>query len=325
MGDTFLLLGPEKGLKEDFINKTINSIPQCSVLKFYAFDDYESELYASLGNSGLFEEQKVVILYGAEELKTKQKIEPVVSYIKNPSSDVTFLLESPELYINAQIMSAVKSANVLKFYELFESKKNEWIRNFFRRNGLGVSAEAVEEIIERVDNNISEFESVCNGLILYVKGQNRTILDEADVESFLAHTKEETPFTLFGYIVKKDLEGAMGCLGALLNLSETAGLEAVLPSRIALYFRRALSLKKLMSQGNSLDSAFSMKFFDSDRPIRMPKDKEIYRNTVNNYSLLGLNKALSLLSSYDIEIKETGTFLQKVILDKMVMELIEIN
>ena len=322
MGDTFLLLGPEKGLKEDFINKTMESMPQCSVSKFYGFEDYENEMFATLGNSGLFEEKKLIILFNVEELKTKQKVDPIVEYIKNPSDDVTFLLESPELYINASIMSAVKSSNVLKFYELFESKKNEWLRNFFRRNGLGVSNGAVSAIIERVDNNISEFESVCTGLSLYIKGLNRTSLEEADVEEFLAHTKEETPFTLLGFIVKKDLKGALGCLDALLNLSESVGTEAVLASRIAIYFRRALSLKKLVTQGNSVDVAFSMKYFDSDRPIRMPKDKEVYKIALANYNLLGLNKALALIASYDVQIRETGTFLQRVILDKMVIELV---
>ena len=125
MKDVYLLLGPEKGLKEDFIEKQIQANPRCSVLRFYAFDDYEDELFASLGNAGLFEEKKVIILYSAEELKTKQKVDPLVEYIKHPSEDVTLLIESPELYIHASLMSAVKPANVLKFYELFESKKSE--------------------------------------------------------------------------------------------------------------------------------------------------------------------------------------------------------
>ena len=73
MGQTYLLLGPEKGLKEDAIQKIRSQIGQCDTSKFYAFEDYEAELFAQLNNNDLFADHKLVILDEVQDIKTADK------------------------------------------------------------------------------------------------------------------------------------------------------------------------------------------------------------------------------------------------------------
>lgn len=322
MGEVYLLLGPENGLREDFIKNKKASIGQCEMSRFYAFDNYEEELFAQLNNSDLFADKKLIILDEAQEIKTKDQAKGIVDYINNPSDSVTFLISSKELYIHPDIMSAVKADNIVKFYELFESKKNDWLRNFFKRNNLEIQDSACAAIIEKVENNIQEFEAVCTQLAVYLTSNKKDVVTESDVEDFLSHTRQETDFSLFAYIARKNLSGALECLLALIHTNDEAAMAAVLASRLANYFRRLLSIEINISKRMSIDDAIKTKYFDSDRPVVMPRDKDTYKAAVSNYTVSDIKRILKTLAKYDIEIKESGTYLQQTIMEKCIMDII---
>ena len=133
-----------------------------------------------------------------------------------------------------------------------------------------------------------------------------------DIEEFLTHTREEDEFSLFSYIAKAKLESALECLHTLLRTKDSAGVASMCASRLSTYFRRALSVQINVSNGCGIglrrdedSTAFSKKVFDSDRPITMPKDREIYRDCCNNYSQRDMERILVTLAEYDIRIKET--------------------
>lgn len=321
----YLLLGPEKGLKEDFINKLKTSLGECEVSKFYAFDDYEEKLFQQLNNPDLFGGQKLVILDEAQEISTKGKASSIAEYIKNPSDNVTLLILSTELYINPEIMGAIpnQQTGIVKFYEMFENKKSEWITAFFRRNNIGIETEACNAIIEKVENNIQEFENVCSQMVVYYKGlPNKTIITCDDVEEFLVHTREETEFTLFAYISKGKLESAMECLQTILHSTESSVAAATLPSRLAMYFRKALAVERNIQSGLDTDSALKTRTLDLERPISMPKDKEIYKNAIARYNMQAIKKILICLARCDIQVKEVGTLMQQTVLEKCISDII---
>lgn len=325
MYSVYLLLGPEKGLKEDFIDQLKTSIGPCQISKFYAFDDYEEEFYAQLNNQDLFAEYKLVILDEAQEIKTKDKTSAIVDFIKNPSDNVTLLIISSELYIHPEIMGAIPNQKdqILKFFELFENKKSEWIANYFHRNAISINSDAANAIIEKVENNIQEFENVCSQLVIYYKIMNsKSSITEEDVDEFLSHTRQETEFSLFSYIAKGKLETSLECLQTLLHINDSTSLSAVVASRLSNYFRRAYSIHQCLNQGLSLDEAFKKKYFDSDRPITMVKDKEIYKDAVKRYSMRDIERILVLLAQYDIKVKEEGTMLNQTVLEKCIYDII---
>ncbi|MCF0238618.1 MAG: hypothetical protein HUK24_08460, partial [Sphaerochaetaceae bacterium] len=171
MEHAYILLGPETGLKEDFINELKKQIGPCDISKFYAFDDYEGELYAQLNNCDLFADHKLVILDEAQEIKTKDKIKLIADYVANPTDFATLIILSTELYIASEIMDAAQNPKeqIRKFYELFDSDKIKWLNNYFTRNNFAIDQRACNAIIEKVDNNLKEFENTCSQMAIYFK------------------------------------------------------------------------------------------------------------------------------------------------------------
>ena len=333
MGHTYLLLGPEKGLKEDFMKTIRSQVEPCDVSRFYGFEDFEAEFYAQLNNNDLFAAHKLVILDEAQEVKTADRVKPLVQYIEHPSECATLVITSTELYLNQAIMKAVEAQGkdyVRKFYEMFESKKNEWLSNYFRRNGLSIDQKAIAAIIEKVENNVQDFENTCSQLIIHIKtipGKNAVTYD--DVEEFLSHTREENEFSLFSYMARGKLESALECFHTLLRTKEAASVISVCASRLSTYFRRALSVQMNVARGCGMglrfgedNSAFTTKYFEGDRPISMPKDREVYRDCCNRYSQKDLERILVTLAEYDIRIKETGMALQPVVMEKCIVDVV---
>lgn len=321
----YILLGPEKGLKEDFIKKIKDSLGDCEVIKFYAFEDYEEKLFQQLNNFDLFGNQKLIILDEAQEINTKSKAQSIADYIKNPSDNVTLLILSTELYINPEIMGAIpnQSEGIIKFYEMFESKKNDWIVAFFRRNNFGIESLACNAIIEKVENNIQEFENVCSQMVTYYRGiPNKTIITCDDVEDFLVHTKEETEFSLFGYIAKGKLESALECLQTIIHTGESSGVAATLASRLSLYFRKTLAIERNLQEGMDIDTALKTRTLDLERAVSMPKDKDIYKSAVSRYKMQDVKRILISLARYDIQVKEVGTLMQQTVLEKCISDII---
>lgn len=323
MGQCYLLLGPEKGLKEDYIKKIKSSVGESSISRFYAFEDYEEEMFAQLMSDDLFAAHKLVILDEAQEIKTKEKAMAIARYIQNPSDSATFIILSTELYINPEIMAAfTNKENIVKFYELFESKKNEWIVNFFRRNNLSIENSACNAIIEKVENNIQEFESVCSQIAIYVKTiSGKTDVTYDDVEDFLTHTRQETEFTLFSYMAYGKLESALECLHTLLHTNDASVLSSVIASRLAVYFRKVLSIHANLEAGMNIDDALKNKYFDSDKPVTMPKDKDIYKAAIRRYSPKDTKRILVILAEYDIKVREQGTLLQQIVIEKCIIDI----
>ena len=325
MAGTYILLGPEKGLREDFISKVKSSLGPCAVSKYYAFEDYEEQMYADLGNNDLFSDHKLVILEEAQSLTSKEKTKPIVEFIKNPSDCATLILVSNELYINQDIMAAIPDPQnrIQKFYELFENKKEEYLRDFFRRNGMSITSEACQAIIEKVENNISEFQTVCGQLVTYLKTlENKNEVAYDDVEDFLSHTRQETEFTLFSYLAKRRLESALECLSALLHTSDDYQVSSLIAVRLAAFFRRALSLRTLTDSGMSFQDACRKPFFAGEREIRMPKEKDIYKDCISNYSARDIERILVTLAEYDIKIKDAGTSMQQTMIERCLVDII---
>ncbi len=327
----YLLLGPEKGLKEEHIKKIKASLGDCEVSKFYGFEDYEAEFYAQLNNNDLFANHKLVILEQAQEIKSKDKIKALASYIKSPSDCATLIISSENLFIEPEIMSAVPEIDTLKFYEMFESKKEEWLRNFFRKNSFSIDTAACTAIIEKVENNIHDFENVCSQLVIYMSTiEGKSTITANDVEDYLVHTREETDFSLFSYVARCKLSSALDCLHTLLRTKDASSVTAMCASRLATYFRRALSVQVNAQNGLGMSTsaredgrAFSTKYFENDKPISRFKDKEVYRDACKSYSLRDMERVLVTLAEYDIKIKECGTLLQQTMMEKCLIDVIK--
>lgn len=331
MAGVYLLLGPEKGLKEEYIRKLKADLGSCEVSKFYGFEDYEAELFAQLNNNDLFADHKLVVLEQTQEIKAKDKVKALAEYIKKPSDCATFVMTSDELFVAPEIMGSVPEKNVVRFYEMFEGKKEEWLRSFFRRNSFSIDSAACNAIIEKVENNIHDFENVCSQLVVYLSTvPGKTSVTADDVDDYLVHTREETDFSLFAYVARGRLDSALECLHTLLRTKDAASVTAMCASRLATYFRRALSVQMNSKKGLGMGtkgyedgSAFTTKYFEGDRPVTRLKDKEVYRDACRLYGVRDMERILVTLAEYDIRIKESGTAMQQTVMEKCLVDVIK--
>lgn len=331
MAGVYLLLGPEKGLKEEYIRKLKADLGSCEVSKFYGFEDYEAELFAQLNNNDLFADHKLVVLEQTQEIKAKDKVKALAEYAKKPSDCATFVMTSDELFVAPEIMGSVPEKNVVRFYEMFEGKKEEWLRSFFRRSSLSIDSAACNAIIEKVENNIHDFENVCSQLVVYLSTvPGKTSVTADDVDDYLVHTREETDFSLFAYVARGRLDSALECLHTLLRTKDAASVTAMCASRLATYFRRALSVQMNSKKGLGMGtkgyedgSAFTTKYFEGDRPVTRLKDKEVYRNACRLYGVRDMERILVTLAEYDIRIKESGTAMQQTVMEKCLVDVIK--
>ena len=316
----YMLLGPEEGRKKEFINKLKTEIGDCDVSRFYAFEEFEDEFYAQLLNTDLFAPARLVILDSAEELKTKDKTKPLTQYIKNPSERVTLVIMSRELYIAQDLMKAMDDPqqSIIKFYEMFENQKEQWVRDYFRNNGFSIDNQAVDTILERVENNINEFENTCSQICIYMgtQGDRKTVGYE-DIENFLTHTRQETEFSLFSQIAYGRIDSALECLQTLLNTSDSGQISAVLASRLATFFRKLYNVHERISEGVFIDDAIK------SCGIVMPKDKAIYKAATSRYSMTDTSRIIAMLAEYDIAVKEYGTAMQQTVLERCVVRIIK--
>ena len=316
----YMLLGPEEGRKKEFIKKLKAEIGDCDISRFYAFEEFEDEFYAQLLNTDLFAPARLVILDNADELKTKDKTKPLAGYIQNPSERVTLVIMSRELYISQDLMKAMPDPqqSIIKFYELFENQKEQWVRDYFRNNGFSIDAQAVNTILERVENNINEFENTCSQICIYMGtlGERKSVGYE-DIENFLTHTRQETEFSLFSQIAYGRLDGALECLQTLINTSDSGQISAVLASRLATFFRKLYNIHDKVSEGVFIDDAIK------SCGIVMPRDKTVYKAAASRYSMTDTARIIAMLAEYDIAVKEYGLAMQQTVLERCVVRIIK--
>ena len=198
--EVYLFTGPEAGEKNEAIenlrdaaSKKNNGIEQ---YKYYAADVRIEDIVAQLQNASLFSPALFISLRNAEQIKQKSDIESLVSWIKaSKNSPNTLVLISEENSIDKKIESAVPSSHKKIFWEMFENRKPQWVENFFRKNGFSISPDAVEQILEMVENNTESLKSECSRFFFcFEKG---TTITSDDVEKILSHNREENAFTLF--------------------------------------------------------------------------------------------------------------------------------
>ena len=159
LGKTFLLLGPESGEKAAFI-KTIkdgvfkDNPSGVESSKFYPFETPMSQIVSSIKNGSLFSDMKWVEIAQVETVK-RGEAALLGEYIKNPSRDAVLILTSDSLArdVAKPITSVVPKERTKVFWELQESQKQSWIRNFFNRNNIQLDEGVVELLLELVENN----------------------------------------------------------------------------------------------------------------------------------------------------------------------------
>lgn len=305
----YLFLGPEIGEKQDAVGELRKSLKAgIEETSFYAGETPVSEITSRMLNGSLFAETRLFIIKNAELIKKKEEVELLSSCLESPPDGTLIVLTSDGTNVDKRLEQAVPAGGKRIFWELFENRKHEWVADFFRREGRRVSPDAVEAILELVENNTDALRRECSRLALFLdKGKAASA---EDVEKWLSHTREESAFTLFSRIAAGDLTRSLETLHALLGAKESP--QAILAG-LAWCFRKLRDYLALERSGNTSDFEF--------KKIGLASAK-LRKDYTQAARLFGdALPALGLIAEYDILLRSSGTGLDSLLMDLFLYKL----
>lgn len=326
----YLFTGPEFGERDE----QVESIKQQQKKQFgdvdeyllYASDSKLEDVVAKLQTESLFDPATCIVLRQAELIKKKDEISLLDSWLKSveskPKEDRNssiLILVSDEISVDAKLSKLVPKENQKIFWELSGARLENWLREYFRKNGFGIEQPAVEEILELVEGNTAALKSECSRFfVVFEKGH---VVTEDDVDKLLAHNREENAFTLFNALCdtsetsQKRLENSLGILEKIL-LSKTNN-SVVLIAGLASCFRK-LQLWHSIHIGNYNPDLKSSGFTSKKQISQYTRAAQIWN--------FGQTTAITaLISKADMEIRSGGQNVQKTLLSLLLYEIVMKN
>lgn len=301
----WIFTGPEFGERADAVDelrkKCEKESGQLDTHSLYASDIKIADVLSLLQNGSLFADIRFVVLRNAELIKKKEDIEMIAAWIKE-KNDSFLILISDEISIDKKLETLVPKEQKRIFWEMFEDKKEQWLRSFFKKMQLHISDEAIQSILELVENNTQALKTECAHFALFF--DNDHLISADDVEHILAHNREESAFTLFDRLCDADLESSLEVL-AKIRLSKESSSAALIAGLVYCY-RRLLVWHTLHENAYPSDFDLKIKGFGS------PKAKDQYRRAMRLWNIAETERILALLARTDMEIRSTGSALEDI-------------
>lgn len=318
----YLFLGSETGEKNDEIQKLQNTLQKqlgaIDVYTYFATDAKLSEIIIILENESLFSRGRFVVLKNAELIKKKEDIELLQHWVENAKDNTILVLVSDENSLDKKIENCVPKENKKIFWEMFENKKETWLRNLFQSKGFSVTSDGIEAILDLVENNTEALKKECEHFFLYFE-KNHTISKE-DVENLLAHNREETVFSLFETMTefhenqKIKLEKTLQVFQKIRNSKDSSGVQFI--AGLSYCFRKLIVWYSLHAQKNPSDLDYKIHGFASK------KAQTQYRNACKIWSYEQTKKILALLIERDAQIRSMGQQCEETVLQLLLYEII---
>lgn len=313
----YLLAGSEIGERNDFseklkadVRKRFGASDECLL---YAADTRMQDVVARLRTESLFCPATVIVLRGAEQIKLKDDIAVLGEWIasvtpsahnKSPAESSVLILVSDAVSVDAKLEKLIPKEHKKIFWELFEERKEEWVRSFFRRNGYTVDADAVSTILDMVENNTEALRNECGRFFLCFPKDH--LITSADVEHILAHNREESAFTLFDAMAdaessaQKRFERAVQILQKILLTKN--GNAVMLIAGLASCFRRLLVWHRMHAGGAYVDDVTMRQNGFSGKTARMQ-----YARAARVWTQGQAAGIVALLARTDMEMRALGT------------------
>jgi DNA polymerase-3 subunit delta len=335
MGKNYLLLGPETGEKNELVDKIKAGLgTEVEQYKFYPYDDFADELAEALCNGSLFSTSRFIWLDIPAEY-TENAIRPnfvkkdlsklICTYLSAPDSDVTFVISIVETSINNEINSffTSNSPDFISqiFWEMKDTEKPGWVRNFFSKHKIRIESEAVSLILLLVDNDTKELKTICSQLAIFFQRKGLNRITEEDIDTYITHTRQENGYSLFSYIAKGDLESSLKCADSILSTSSDQLVSVF--AALVWSFRRLHSVLLQTESGTDQYQAFqNAMVLDKKSRVAKPNDITTYKQACHNYESADTEQIISTLAQQEIAFRAGGTELQRTRLHKLIYDIV---
>ena len=313
--NAYIFLGPEIGMKQDAIEDIRKRLAkggdQIEEFAFYAGETPALKIAEAVQNHSLFAQTRLFIVKNADQIKKKDEISLIAACMGELEPDTAMMLLSDEIKLAAGLDNCCPGANRKVFYEMFENKKPEWVRSFFQREGRRITPDAIDLILEMVENNTDALKRECSRLMLFIPKDKP--VEAADIEKWLSHNREESAFTLFSRIATGDAPKAIESLHTLLAAKESPiAILAALTS----CFRKLRSYHALIRDGKA-GNDFELKKIG----LSHPKAKSDYAAAARRYTAAAVDACLAITAEYDVLTRSSGSALESVLMDTYVLKM----
>ncbi|MDR3020082.1 MAG: DNA polymerase III subunit delta [Treponema sp.] len=307
----FIFLGSELGKKQDAVDLIKKNYSSAEEFVFYTSETSIGKIADTLQSSGLFSESRIVIIKNAELISKKDDVDVLVSCIKKLEKDTVLILLSDENRIAAGLENAVPQTNRQVFYELLEKDKNEWVRQFFKKEGFNIDNDSIAVILELVENNTQALKQECSRLACFLP-QEKPITPE-EIEKWLAHNREESAFTLFPRIAFGDLSKALESVSVMLAAKESG--QSILAG-LAWCFRELDKYLALVEKGD-VNNYMELK----KAGFSSPGKRNDYAAAARRYNTEAVEECLALTAFTDSLLRSPVAVFENIIMDRYILAL----
>jgi DNA polymerase-3 subunit delta len=291
--------------------------------RFSAGETAMAEIVLRLRNMSLFARHRLVIVSNAEEVKRAEEVAALVEYLASPAPDATLLLLSAGFSgdIDRRITGdqkkktpgAVPFEHQKVFWEMFDNQKQGWVTSFFRQRKISIAPEAVDYILDMVENNTRDMRVECERLALFF-GPDAALTLES-VEQYIYHSKEENVFTLFDRICTRELLPAQEVLDKILLSREADATQ--LAGGLLLQFRKLAGYKRMRAANYEGAEAFPrLRIFSK-------KNQKTYVEGSRSFSASEIEAIVQLLVEFDERFRSVKADLHDLLLRLMVYYVVQ--
>ncbi len=297
-GSVFVLLGSEHGEKKEYLEKLRAHLSkqygaEPDRYRFYPAETSVSEVVRVLRTGDLFAAHRLILVFDAETIKRQDETEALLEYLSHPNEDATLVLmsDAPRLdsKLETQLKKIVPTERWKVFWEMFENQKKGWLVGYFRKQGLKITAEAAELMLELVENNTEDLRQEADRLCLIMGAE--AVVNAEDVDRFVYHSKEENVFTLFAAVVERRLAAALEVLQKMALSGNAEPVQVI--AGLTWQFRNLYGLKLLEAERYSHSEAFSR------LNIRSKRNQRTYVAGSEQFTRGELEQILERLVEYD--------------------------
>ncbi|MBQ7753000.1 MAG: DNA polymerase III subunit delta [Treponema sp.] len=322
----YLYVGPEIGERNEQVAKTKEELKK----KYGSSDDFlyygndldMNEVAGQLMTESLFTPATCVVIRNAEFIKDKNDVELIADWAESAarkgSDSSVLILVSDETKIDARLEKLVPSSHKKIFWEMFEDRKEQWLHDFFRKNGYVLEEDAAEQILEMVENNTEQLKNECSRFFMcFPKGHS---VSTADVEQILAHNREESAFTLFDAMIQnlppaKRLENCLSIMQKIMLVKDNNPVKVI--AGLTSCFRRLALWKSLYASGaNPGEDTLKKSGFSSKIARRQ------YTAASRMWSAGQVAAINALLSRTDMSLRQDGQTFQATAMSLLVYEIV---
>jgi len=308
----YLFLGSEIGKKQAALKELRDGLAgkYFEEISYYAGETPVTDIVSAMRNLSLFSETRLFLLKNAGNIKKKEDIDLLVSYIESPADSTFLVLISEENSISKIIEKSVHPSLKRVFYELSDQEKTDWVKNFFGSRGFNLTEDAVSTVLELVENNTEALRRECSRLAMFL--DKNTVIGAEEAEKWLSHTREESAFTLFSRIACNDFSRSLETLRILMAAKIDP---AAILSGLLWCFRRLRDYVNLRESGTADEGELRR------IGITNPGARRDYSNAYGYYDLYGAESLISLAAQYDMKIRQTHTFPKYILMDEFLYKI----